>query len=371
MNIRTPKARSEQVGFGLVEIMIGLVIGMLVMIAVYQIFAVSEGQKRTVTSGSDAQSNAAYGLFLLARDLSIAGNGIASSAAALDGCALPTDNPLAPGMPALPLLRPIPVVINAGATATDPDALTVFYGASGALSTPVAIQNNVTITGSTATALQVSSPVGFSPNDYVVVTQGANCTLTTVKTGGVTYFNGPPPNTPYVYTSVAHTPVAGNLATTYLYAASASVVNLGQAGSLGRVGYYVDPATASLVTQQMLPPVAVPAAVPVVADVVNLKAQYGLDTDNDGTVDTWQEATGAWSSANLPLQPLATISQIRVVRVAIVTRSAQYEKDPVTSGPLLMFDGSVSMNLTADQQHYRFKVLETAVPLRNAVWNAL
>jgi type IV pilus assembly protein PilW len=371
MNARTPKMRSEQVGAGLVEIMIGLLIGMLVMIVVYQIFAVSEGQKRTVTSGSDAQANAAYGLFLLGRDLSIAGNGISSAASALDGCALPKDNPLAPGMPALPLLRPIPVVINAGATATDPDALTIFYGASGSLSTPVLIQNNVTITASSGTPYQISSPVGFSPNDYVVINQGSNCTFSKVNAGGVTFFNGPPPNTPYVYTSVAHTPLAGNMSTTYLYAASASLVNLGQAGSLGRVGYFVDSATGSLVTQQMLPPVAVPAAVPVVAGVVNLKAQYGLDTDNDGTVDTWQEATGAWSSANLPSQPLATIAQIRVVRVAMVTQSAQYEKDPVTSGPLLMFDGSVSMNLTADQQHYRFKVLETVVPLRNAVWNAL
>ena len=120
----------------------------------------------------------------------------------------------------------------------------------------------------------------------------------------------------------------------------------------------------------MLPPVAAPTAIPVVPDVVNLKLQYGLDTDNDGTVDTWQAPTGQWSPANLSLQPLATISQILAVRVAIVTRSAQYEKDAVTSGPLRMFDGSVSMTLTADQQHYRYKVLETVVPLRNAIWNA-
>jgi len=30
----------------------------------------------------------------------------------------------------------------------------------------------------------------------------------------------------------------------------------------------------------------------------------------------------------------------------------------------------VSMTLTADQQHYRYKVLETTIPFRNAVWNA-
>ena len=71
---------------------------------------------------------------------------------------------------------------------------------------------------------------------------------------------------------------------------------------------------------------------PVINDVVNLKAQYGLDTDNDGDIDAWQDATDGsiWSAANLPDQPLATLRQIRAVRIAIVTRSAQYEKDAVT-----------------------------------------
>ncbi len=58
------------------------------------------------------------------------------------------------------------------------------------------------------------------------------------------------------------------------------------------------------------------------------------------------------------------------MRIAIVTRSAQYEKDAVTPGPLTMLDGTVTMTLTGDDQHYRYKVLETIVPLRNALWNA-
>jgi type IV pilus assembly protein PilW len=62
------------------------------------------------------------------------------------------------------------------------------------------------------------------------------------------------------------------------------------------------------------------------------------------------------------------------VRVAIVTRSEKYESDVVTAGPLGLLCSplpcAVSMTLTSDQQHYRYKVLETIVPLRNAVWNA-
>ena len=66
---------------------------------------------------------------------------------------------------------------------------------------------------------------------------------------------------------------------------------------------------------------------------------------------------------------MATLKQIRAVRIAIVTRSAQYEKDAVTPGPLLILNDTVSMDLIADDQHYRYKVLETIVPLRNALWN--
>jgi hypothetical protein len=38
--------------------------------------------------------------------------------------------------------------------------------------------------------------------------------------------------------------------------------------------------------------------------------------------------------------------------------------DPACTDPRV-----VAMTLSADDQHYRYKVLETIVPLRNALWN--
>ena len=333
--------------------MIGLVIGMLVVLVVFKIYQVHEGQKRTVTGGSDAQQNASYGLFLIGRDISIAGNGIASSASVLDGCAL---------------LRPIPVVIAGGATDNDPDSITIFYGGSSSLSTPVAFLNNATIaSASSAGPYQVPSPVGFSPNDLIVAVQGTSCTLSTINANGIVV------SSTTGYATISHTPITGNMATTY-NAVNAALVNLGAAASagadttVGRIVYSVNTGTSTLQSQNQLPTNG--AVNPVVSDVVNVKAQFGLDTDNDGAIDTWQAASGNWSAANLPTQPLATLQQVRAVRVAIVTRSPQYEKDAVTAGPLSIFGGAVSMTLTADQQHYRYKVVETIVPLRNAVWNA-
>jgi type IV pilus assembly protein PilW len=338
-SIRSRRRHSR--GVGLIEVLISIIIAMLLVLVIYQVYEISEGQKRTITAGSDAQQNASYGLYVLGRDIAMAGSGIASAAASLDGCAL---------------LRPIPVLIEAGAGAGDPDTITVLYGGSSSLSTPVPFLQN-----STAGTYVVRSPVGFSPKDVVAAVEGNKCTVSTIDAAGVSVDAGTG------ITTITLTPVAGDLAATYA-AVNASVVNLGQAAAMGRVAYTVDTTGRVLRTQNQLP-TAGPVN-PVINDVVNLKAQYGLDTDNDGAIDAWQDATGDWSAANLPTKPLATLRQIRAVRIAIVTRSAQYEKDAVTPGPLLMLDDTVSMDLGADDQHYRYRLLETIVPLRNALWNA-
>ena len=359
MKARTRAPAARQVGIGLIEILVGIVISMLMVLMIYQVYEISEGQKRTITAASDAQQNASYGLFLIGQDLMGAGQVVSASTTALAGCAM---------------LRPIPAVIAAGATDNDPDAITVLYGGSSALSTPTPLLANAAMPSSPPGAFVVAGPVGFSPNDVVVAVQGANCTLSVVNAGGISVAAGTG------IATINHTLTASpanNNTTTYT-AVAASLINLGQAATpgqparFGQTLYTVDAATSTLRTQALLP--TVQAAIPVVSNVVNLKAQFGIDTNNDGTVDTWQLATGNWSAANLPLQAQATWQQIRAMRVAIVTRSDQYEVDPVTPGPLDMFcvpaPCAVSMTLTADQQHYRYKVLETTIPFRNALWNA-
>ncbi len=352
MSARASPRSSNEGGFGIVEVMVGLVISMLVVMIILQAYQVSEGRKRTITAGSDAQQSAIYGLYVLGQDLSMAGNVIATSATALSGCAA---------------ARPIPVTVSAGATDNDPDTVTVFYGGS-PLPTPTPFLTNAVVGNSPPDAYQVSGPAAFSTKDLIVAVQGTNCTLSTINSAGISV------SPTSGIATISHTPTStpGNNTSATYSAVTASLVNLGQPGRFGRILYSVDPTNATLTTQSLLP--TAQQATAVVADVVNLKAMYGLDTDSDGTVDTWQPATGIWSAANLPSQPLATWQQIRAVRVAIVTRSETYETGAVTPGPLGMFCSpspcALSMTLTDDEQHYRYKVLETIVPLRNAIWNA-
>ena len=219
---------SRQRGVGLIEIMVGMLISMLMVLIIYQVYMVSEGQKRTITAGSDAQQNASYGLFLIGQDLMGAGQVISASTTALAGCAM---------------LRPIPAVISAGATDNDPDAITVLYGGSSSLSTPAPLLNAASVGTSPPGAYLVAGPLAFSPNDVIVAVQGTNCTLSVVNAGGVSVA------APTGIATISHTLTAtpGNNTTATYGAVVASLVNLGQAASPGEAArfgqtlYSVDP----------------------------------------------------------------------------------------------------------------------------------
>jgi len=79
MNTRASGKWSNERGVGLVEIMVSIVIGMLIVLMIFQVYLVTEGQKRTITAANDAQENASYGLFLLSQELAGAGNVISAT----------------------------------------------------------------------------------------------------------------------------------------------------------------------------------------------------------------------------------------------------------------------------------------------------
>ena len=71
--MRTSRSSRRAAGFSLVELMIGLVIGMVAIVVMMQVFSVSEGYKRTTTGGDDAQNNGAIALYGLQRDIQQSG----------------------------------------------------------------------------------------------------------------------------------------------------------------------------------------------------------------------------------------------------------------------------------------------------------
>ena len=63
-------------GFTIVELMVGVLIGLIAIVIMFQLFAVSEAQKRTTAGAGEAQQNGVTSLYLLQRDARMAGYGL-------------------------------------------------------------------------------------------------------------------------------------------------------------------------------------------------------------------------------------------------------------------------------------------------------
>ena len=108
-----------QRGVGLVEIMVGVVIGLIAILVIYQVFALSEGIKRNTTAVGDSQQNGLFTSFTLGVELANAGNSIEVAAKDLEVC--PNTANIAT------TFRPIPVLITPGGTTDTPDQFVVNY----------------------------------------------------------------------------------------------------------------------------------------------------------------------------------------------------------------------------------------------------
>ena len=76
MNLKDKKLNRREAGFTLVELMVGLTIGMLATVVIMQVLSVFEAQKRSTTGTADAQTNGGIALYTITRDLQMAGWGM-------------------------------------------------------------------------------------------------------------------------------------------------------------------------------------------------------------------------------------------------------------------------------------------------------
>jgi hypothetical protein len=123
------------------------------------------------------------------------------------------------------------------------------------------------------------------------------------------------------------------------------------------------------------------APVPVAANVVNVKFQYGVDDDGDGALDTWVSATDAWSAPALLAAPRSVLARIKAIRVGLVVRSDERERSNRSTYRWVLFDcervdkatcpGRLTGTLAPTANgNYRYRRMESVVPLPNVTWNA-
>jgi type IV pilus assembly protein PilW len=157
-----------QRGFTLVEVLISTVVALFATLAIFQSFAVSEGYRRTATSGGDASFSGAVGTYLLDHDLRMAGYGL--NTAAYLGCAVTgSDQGRAINFTLAP------AQITPGATAQNPDTITVLASGSGVMPGPM---NFTTALASPANNYTVANAFGVSVGDVLMLAEsGQPCTL--------------------------------------------------------------------------------------------------------------------------------------------------------------------------------------------------
>jgi type IV pilus assembly protein PilW len=412
-------------GFSMIELMVAMLIGLIGMVIIFQVFEVSEGIKRTTTSGGDAQQNGAVALYLIEHDLRNAGAGFNDTPTA--GCqVIGFDSKRAtPNFPTAPdTILLVPARITSTGAATSPDQLTIFYGSKPNVVNATTLQ----APGMPAPAadLNVRNPYGYRPGDLILLQDPGTATPCAVMEVTKSPASLPPPTAPInvergtnpytLLSGVSRIPrfnPVGGLGVTYTgTAAKATLVfNLGNihepAGSPDvPVHNTYAIANRSLQVTSLFVPNAATASpmVSTVADnIVHMRALYGIDTgpvfnaagEGDGVVDTFVDA--ATFNAMVVNGATPPWRYLIAVRVALVARSALAERPsegaagcdattdgtevppapdrrPKWTGPGLVVPppAQVPFNLTADPDWkcYRYRTFETTVPLRNWIWRS-
>jgi type IV pilus assembly protein PilW len=351
-------------GFSLIEIMVGVVIGLIAVLVIYQIFAAAEGIKRNTTSVGDAQQNGLLSSFMLGIELANAGNGVAYAARPpyLQNC--PGNASVLPATAFASTWRPLPLVIVDGGGPTLPDSFMVNYSLSNAAIAPAPFTAPLAATGDD---YSVHSPTGFQPNDLIV----AISTDGTCAASKATFVSAPDV---LGIVNVRHTDPGGAV-----FLQPASLLNMGPAGSGQKVLYDVTGAgvlrSTALLKDDGTPALGTIAPNPLASNVVNLKLQYGLDVDKNGVLEWVSADVAPWRAADLVNAPDANVlvtqlKTLKAVRIGIVVRGEQWDKE-APDVPWSLFGGIYSGTFVRAGGNYRYRIYETVIPLRNELWNAL
>lgn len=386
-------SRSRHAGIGIVEIMVGMVIAMVSSLVIFQMLATAESRKRTTSSGSDAHISGQVAMYMIERDLKRAGYGISAKNAGISpvGCTVYGWNEDL--VPNTFNFRLAPVLIVKGSGAA-PDTIQALSSSSELFFGPVEFD------GSTLTTKRLKNKgdrAGFRKGDLLLGVQDPTgtpqCALFEM-----THDDDPDPQ------AIGHR--RGNYTLNQAYSAvtppatvpskynrddvSGPMVAFGAAGWIYNLGRLPELASWSInemsgstrIQPQLVKRNALSLSTDsVVSDsIVNLKANYGIDSNGDGKVDDteWTDTTPTTN---------ATWQRLKAIRFALLVRSGNWEK-PNTSGTAYVtpsapswyggqftmahLDGTAGTGAHSDPEmewrNYRYRVFQTTVSFRNAIW---
>lgn len=377
---RTPRLRPQQ-GFTLVELLVAVTIGMALTLAITLMLTRHEAGRRALTTVNDSTMSGVYASYLLDRTLRSAGSGYAQAWRSGVGCRLlvsrggtqilPRGNDFPAPFASVPRTQYLaPVVVHAGAGTDGSDVLAVATGNSALAETPL----RVLPASALANGVRVPATVGLREKDLVLVMEdGTQCMLQQVVDG---FAGGADQALTFGGTYAAAT-VAGvslvNLGDT-ITAWVAPVGNL--AGNQPAFQLFGVGANATLVSHDLLRLDGNDSVLPIAEGVADMRALYGVDSNDDGRIDEWRDpAVSPFDAATLQGGTAAarlSLGRILAVRVGLVLRGAAPERDAVSPATLTLFgdlDATLQRTRTLDatEQKFRWRTFEFTVPLRNVM----
>lgn len=366
----------------MIELMVGVVIGLIGIVIISQMYVVSEDRKRSATGASDTQVAGNLAIFSIERAARMAGYGLSNTR--LLNCTTVAYNS-ARSTPAFTfVIRPAWIEDGAAGAA---DQIT--FMASGGSGVATLEGNAFNGTSASGAAFPLQSVAGFIVGSLVIAAEtGLNCTLAEV--GGIPAGTNTLTQTGGTYNNPGGSGVA--------YTGSAFLFNVGFKAYDGanpqRTPFTVQ--RFRIVNEALRAETLIPYASAQDSDadnfadyviangVVQMQALYGMDDGvntataspnrflvtnavyaaDDGIVDNFVTATPASA---------AEWRRMKVVRVAFLIRIGKLERDQVTTTAPTWNDGLSSFTMAnaadgTDWRNYRYRVYEVDIPMRNVLW---
>ena len=373
--------RRQSAGFTLIELLVAVTIGMAMVLAITLMLTRYESGRRTLTSVNDASMGSAYVSFTLDRIVRSAGSGYAQAWKDSFGCqllasrsgttTLPRANPFRAPFAAVPqAVRLAPVVVHAGAGTDGSDILAITTGSSGLGESPLPVMT----ASATGTGLRVPATIGLRAGDLVMVMQdAAHCMVQQVAAG----FAGGADQQLNFGGTYADSDIAGTRLEDLGVSTPAWLAPLGNiTGNQPMFQLLGVGPNATLVAHDVLQLDGTDSVVAIADGVADLRARYGVDSNNDNVIDSWQDpAVAPWNAATLldgTLGSKARLSQIVALRVGLIVRTSMPERDSVAPASVRLFSDlgttlEATRALTTAERLMRWRTVEFTVPLRNAL----
>ncbi len=386
----------------MIELMVAITISLLMSLAIFSALAGSEGRKRTMTSVNDLNQVGTYATYTLDKILRSAGSGFTHSADFTYGCPLraslvsagtilPFQGAMSQPFQAMNTalggsyrLAPVMIAKNAttpnvsaaGVASARSDVLIVMAGAAG-----LGEVSTLFTAPATASKITLQNTVSFQKDDMILVgdTPGpAGPTPCMIQQVAPTFDSAATPGALALAGDYRANPIAGSDLTTY--STLANVLSLGSATSANPpiFSLYGVGDNNTLFSYDLLQMGAYDTPQEVADGIFEMHALYGVDLDGDGRVETWADpGTGAYTVAALQsgsAASLVALRSIKAIRLGLILRTSLPEKvttPPASSGPLTLFSDLAGFTYTrplaASEQNFRYRTVETTVPLRNTL----